>query len=181
MVGDRPYNAERANWFNTHIRTIHETNRAFDPTHFVLNFPCGTDGWSKGMRKRPLGLCPIVNGRPFSYWNPYACVWEDVIGTRCTVLPSAPPRNEHQVSTRSFYAYWYVPRYLCRLSLVRAHQSITHTRRLHPRKVCTDVETLFFGDRLFQEYFVMAHAKVRHAVREHYRALVQFFTSSSHG
>lgn len=128
LVGDRPYNAERANWFNTHIRTIHETNRAFDPTHFVLNFPCGTDGWSKGMRKRPLGLCPVVNGRPFSYWNPYACVWEDVIGTRCTVLPSAPSRNEHQVSTRSFYAYRYAPHCLCRLFRTRAPVDRSHAQ-----------------------------------------------------
>ena len=29
-----------------------ETNRAYDPLHFVLMFPCGDDGWQPRMQRQ---------------------------------------------------------------------------------------------------------------------------------
>ena len=32
---------------------IDEVNRAYDPLHFVLLFPCGDYGWRPGMHRNP--------------------------------------------------------------------------------------------------------------------------------
>ena len=34
------------------LKKVHETNRSFDPLHFVLLFPGGDDGWKINMEKQ---------------------------------------------------------------------------------------------------------------------------------
>ena len=104
-LGDAQFSEAYFEWFNTHVQDVDETHRCFDPTHFVLQFPYGTDGWCLNMRKRPSTHPPKHGGTIYSFWDAKAGRWTNADGVVCPIRPPPKAKNEHQLSTRAFYCY----------------------------------------------------------------------------
>jgi hypothetical protein len=107
---------------------IPEDHRAYDPLHFVMLFPRGDPGWSKGLHPRPVGGGFDRRGNRYRSWDPLNGQWLDHQGH------PGPPDGQpvvldetagSEVSTLNYYGY-----------------------RLHRRQ--PTLESLFMAGRLFQ-------------------------------
>ena len=129
---------------------ISETHRAYDSLHYTSLFPEGEDSWNLNMKLRG----EDEEGEPWQddfddeALEEYDSQNDDIpyrtISQRQTDYYDRAAQRRGQVSCRDFYAFH------------------LHDRPLHGDEAGRQGErdTLFYGGRAFQEYLVMAYAKM---------------------